>query len=145
MHEEAIGPLANFRCLADTGAEVAILACGPVAGEAMAAAKSLGDGGVVGARVFSLPAVNRIDPADLRRMVAGARLVVTTEEHTAYGGLGSQVAELLADAGDGPPLLRLGIDHANRTIVGSQTHLRSLNGLDAPTMADAIRNHPALR
>ena len=40
---------------------------------------------------------------------AGARIVVTAENHTIIGGLGSAVAETIAEAGLGRPLRRVGL------------------------------------
>lgn len=71
------------------------------------------------------------DDAWLAGRLASHRLVVTLEEHARSGGLGGIVAEIMADRGGGPPLLRLGLKSAFPDIVGSQEYLRMRLGIDA--------------
>ncbi|MFE0420123.1 transketolase family protein [Streptomyces tendae] len=56
-----------------------------------------------------LPFVKPLDRRMVLSLVAGASLVVTVEEHSIVGGLGSAVAELIAEEG-GPRLWRVGVD-----------------------------------
>jgi len=58
------------------------------------------------------------------------RIVTTVEEHTRFGGLGSVIAEIMAEHNITLPFYRLClpefIDH-----VGSQKELRKFHGIDA--------------
>ena len=67
-------------------------------------------------------------------------LVVTVEEHTAFGGLGSAVSEVLAakSAGKRASLLMLNTGTQARTVVGSQTYLRECLNLDAVGITRAV-------
>lgn len=49
------------------------------------------------------------DPAIAEAIRAAGKLVVTVENHTINGGLGTEVAERMAEIGAGVPLLRIGI------------------------------------
>ena len=50
-----------------------------------------------------------LDTATVQEAAARARIVVTAENHTIIGGLGSAVAETIAEAGLGRPLHRVGL------------------------------------
>ena len=74
----------------------------------------------------------------LLRMAEAARLgVVTMENHTTQGGLGTIVAERLAEAGIGRRLVRLGIQ--DRFAHGaSPRYLMAELGIDATALAGAV-------
>lgn len=58
------------------------------------------------------PFLKPLSGSTVRTAVAGARLVVTVEEHSVIGGLGGLVAESLAERPDGPLLHRIGLPDA---------------------------------
>ncbi|RJQ36732.1 transketolase family protein [Candidatus Parcubacteria bacterium] len=79
----------------NTKPDVAIVACGPLVHNAVLAAAELEHAGI---KVRVLNAVS-IKPMDEQAVVAAARdagAIVTVEEHQITGGMGSAVAELLA-------------------------------------------------
>ena len=70
-------------------------------------------------------------------MPAGYPCVVTLENHSVIGGLGSVVAEALAEAGPGVKLCRLGLQ--DRYAHGaSRSYLMRKYGLDAAALLSAI-------
>lgn len=137
LHRAEIDELASFHRLDEREGAVLILASGPVAGEALTAANLLFEAGI-NASAVSTPIIKPFDVDAFCALLNGTSLVVTVEEHVTFGGLGSTVAETLADAGASVPLLRLGIDHKNRTIVGSQDYLRNINGINGHAIAARI-------
>jgi transketolase len=87
--------------------------------------------------------VHTIKPLDEHLIVERARrtsLVVTMEEHTMIGGLGSAVTDALVNALGGrvPPIRRFGISDAWVHNYGSQDDLLKMFGLQPPDMAAAI-------
>ncbi len=78
------------------GADVTLIACGIMVGIALQAAEALaGDG--VSARVLDMATIK---PIDREAVLAAARetgAIVTAEEHQTHGGLGTQVARVLAE------------------------------------------------
>jgi len=85
-----------------------------------------------------------VKPLDVRAVHAAAsraRLVVTIEEHSRIGGLGSAVLETLADRRDTPmkPMLRLGIPDLWPDEYGSQESLLEKYGLTAGQIAGRVR------
>ena len=90
------------------GADVAMFASGMMLPAALAAERVLGEHGV-SVSVVNVPVIKPLDSATVLGAAAGARLVVTAENHSVIGGLGSAVAETIAEAGLGRPLRRIGL------------------------------------
>src|SRR5690606_6240115 len=93
---------------APAGGPVWLLGMGPTVGYALTAAGDRPDVGVVNARF-----VKPLDGALLRELGADARAIVTIEDHTVTGGLGSAVLEELAAARLPVSVIRLGIQDVN--------------------------------
>ena len=77
------------------GKDVTIIACGVLVAEALQAAKELKNNGI-SAKVINM---HTIKPIDVEAIVSSAKetgAIVTAEEHQINGGLGSAVAEVLA-------------------------------------------------
>jgi len=90
------------------GDELNIIACGmAVHGALEAAAKLNAEGRSVG--VIDMASIKPIDREAILRAATRAKRMMTVEEHNVLGGLGSAVAEVLADEGAGVKLLRHGI------------------------------------
>ena len=84
------------------GDDVALFASGMMLAAALAAARALAAHGV-SVSVINVPTVKPLDAATVQEAAARARIVVTAENHTIIGGLGSAVAETIAEAGLGGP------------------------------------------
>lgn len=80
------------------GDDVTIVANGIMVAMALDAAAGLADEGIE-ARVLDMHTVKPIDVAALERAAHETRAVVVAEEHLVYGGLGSIVAQVLAERG----------------------------------------------
>jgi transketolase len=80
-----------------SGDDVAILVCGFLLGEALAAQRELAARGI-GARVVSMRSLKPLD-GDAVLAAARSKLVVTVEDHFLTGGLFTAVSETLALAG----------------------------------------------
>jgi transketolase len=93
---------------ADTSSDVALLVSGMMVAPALAAARVLRAAGAV-AVVVNIPVIKPLDTATVLAVATASTAVVTAENHTIIGGLGSAVAETLAEAGLGRPLRRVGL------------------------------------
>jgi transketolase len=116
--------------------EIVFVATGVMSERCLKAADVLAARGIR-AGVVHAHTVKPLDRETILKAAAGARLLVTVEEHTLVGGLGGAVAEMLADARAGKPLLRLGVPDAFTENYGSQDDLLAKFGLDPETIADA--------
>lgn len=90
------------------GDEVALVANGMMLSSALAAEETLRTHGV-SAKVINAPVVKPFDGETILQAARSVRAVVTAENHSIIGGLGSAVAEVLAEAGLGCPLRRIGL------------------------------------
>lgn len=77
------------------------------------------------------------DPVVLEALAANHAGVITMENHLRNGGLGSAVAEVLAENGSGVPLTRLGLDDTYAH-GASQKYLLAEYGLDAAALVRAV-------
>ena len=91
------------------GDDLCIVASGMMVPAALVAAQALTDQGLSTA-VVSAPVIKPLDTATILAAIGRARLVITAENHSIVGGLGSAVAEAVAEAGVGVPLRRVGLD-----------------------------------
>jgi transketolase len=89
------------------GSDVAIIACGIMVPQALLAAEALAEKGI-SARVIDMHTIKPLDQEAVLAAVRDCGAVVTAEEHTVIGGLGSAVAEVLADR-QNVPFERVGI------------------------------------
>jgi len=90
------------------GDDVALFASGMMLAPALAAAALLASEGVF-VSVVNVPVIKPLDALTVADVARAARVVVAAENHTIVGGLGSAVAEALAEAGVGRPLRRIGL------------------------------------
>jgi transketolase len=80
-----------------------------------------------------------LDTAAILHYSHDVRVVVTIEEHTLVGGLGSAVTDALVDGGGRIPLIRrLGIPDAFAVKYGSQDQLMAMYGLQPPQIAESV-------
>lgn len=93
-------PAATFKIgraeiLVDYGQDAAIVACGPLLYQALIAAKKLREEKIK-VTVVNNHTIKPIDRATLLKVARNCGAVVTVEEHQTMGGMGSAVAEVLA-------------------------------------------------
>src|SRR5207253_1442755 len=105
----------------------------------LAAAERLAAEGIE-ARVLHFPTVKPLDVEVLTASVAQVPVVVTAEEHTLIGGLGSAVAEALAerDLLDGRRFRRFGIPDVFPDVYGDQNGMMRKYGISAENIAKQV-------
>jgi len=89
------------------GSDLTIIANGVLSHRAMMAATLLAAQGV-SARVLNMATVRPIDADAIEAAAAETGAILTCEEHTIFGGLGSAVAEVVVDSSP-VPMSRLGV------------------------------------
>jgi transketolase len=119
------------------GSDVALVAMGSVATEAVAAADALAAKGVH-ARVVVVASVAPPPVDDLRAALADVPLAVTVEAHYAVGGIGSLVAEVIAEHAVGCRLVRAAVREQPDARVGSQAYMHGRYGLSAPELVAMV-------
>jgi transketolase len=111
------------------GEDVTLVATGIMVPQAMRAAARLAARGV-DAAIVDLYRIKPLNVPLLRRVLAGSRRIVTIEENTVVGGLGSLVCEVVAEHGCAATVKRIGIRDTYRCQIGDRESMRALEGLD---------------
>lgn len=81
-----------------------------------------------------------IPETDLLTLLRSTKLVFTVETHYITGGLGSLIAEIIAENALSTRLIRCGIKKSSDGITGSEQFLLRKNNLDAQSLAHTIKN-----
>ncbi len=122
------------------GTDVSILVTGGILEEVWQASEILINEGI-SVKIVSVHTLKPFDDALVTEIVSHTKNVVTVEEHTVIGGLGSAVAEALFDRGVCPKhFLKIGLEAGFSSIVGSQKYLRRHYGMDAQSISEKILN-----
>lgn len=99
-----IGKAINLR----DGQDVAIIAAGTMVSESLRAAEILQNENI-SAAVINMHTIKPLDEETIKRVCKNFKLIVTVEEHSIIGGLGSAVAEYKATLDNTPKQLILGL------------------------------------
>ncbi|MBO9534566.1 MAG: hypothetical protein J7513_16455 [Solirubrobacteraceae bacterium] len=127
-----------------TGDDAAIISIGSISHEAVAAAAFLAERGIE-ATVAVVSSFNPDPAEELAELLANVPLALTVEAHYVNGGLGSFVAEVIAEAGLACRLLRAGATSMPSGETGTQAHMERQSGLDAGSLATSVQQALSLR
>lgn len=127
-------PIGRGRKIYD-GTQVAVLSIGTIAAEVrVAVEKARAEG--ISVAWYDMVFLKPLDESILKEVAALGCRIVTVEDGTVSGGLGSAVAEWMTANGHSPEITRLGIPDSFVT-QGTPAELRQLCGIDA----DSIHKH----
>lgn len=116
------------------GDEIALVACGSMVPRTLAASRLLREKGI-GARVIDLYSIKPIDVDVIVRAARETKGIVTVEDHSVLGGLGSAVAEVVTERAPAR-VLRVGLrDVFGRS--GTPDSLYEMFGLTPEAIANA--------
>jgi transketolase len=118
------------------GSEITIIANGTMVYESLEAAKILELEGL-SATVVNMHTIKPLDTSVIDKAVASSKLIVSVEEHSVIGGLGSTIAEYKTAHRNAPPQLIIGLpDYFG--MVGEYRYLLDKYGLTAKQIAEKI-------
>jgi len=120
------------------GPDLLFITMGNITAEVMAAARLLAEQGIRS----SVLAVSTVSPAPVRELVEALgrfSLAISVEAHYKTGGLGSLVAETIAENGLNCRLVRCGVGKSQEGLSGSQNYLYRVHGLDIQSLAETAR------
>jgi transketolase len=126
------------------GGSVAIVALGAMASNAVACADLLAERGVRA----SVIVVSSVTPApidDLIAALSGVSLTLSVEAHYVTGGVGSLVAEVIAEHGLGCRLIRAGAKTAPAGVSGSLAYMHEQLGISPQRLSDRVLEALQLR
>jgi len=119
------------------GEDVAIITAGITTEEAMRATGVLAERGISVHHLHISTHKPFTDPRIMEAIESARHGVITLENHTIIGGLGSAVAEVMADNGVGKKLVRLGL-RDKYAHGASRTYLMKKYNLDAAALVGAV-------
>jgi transketolase len=119
------------------GTDITIIASGTMVYESLEAAKIL-ESQSVSATVVNMHTLKPLDTSVIDKAITSSRLIVTVEEHSILGGLGSAVAEYKTQFRDAPQQLTIGLpDQYGKA--GDYKYLLEKYGLVGEKIAEKIR------
>ncbi len=122
------------------GEDATLISTGCMLKSAVEAAGLLSGEGI-SARVLSMPTVKPLDRDAVLAAAGDTGVIVTVEEHSIVGGLGSAVAEVLSEApGIDCRFHRLGVKDTFSHDVGNQEYLLRAHGLSTDDIVRAVIN-----
>jgi transketolase len=121
------------------GADLTLISTGGMLWTAFNVANALQKQGLE-ARLLSMHTLKPLDAEAVLQAAGDTGAIFTLEEHSIIGGLGSAVAEVLAEAGVAIPFKRFALPSAFSSTVGSQEYLRQHYGLSEGAILDAIHS-----
>lgn len=124
------------------GEDVTIIATGLMVNEALMAQEELAREGV-SARVLNMATIKPIDRDSIIAAAKETGAIVTAEEHSVIGGLGSAVAEVVSETVP-VPVVRVGVEDTFGCS-GPAVELLHVFGLDAANIVEKVHQAIALK
>lgn len=124
------------------GNDVTIIATGLMVNEALIAAENLKQEGIA-ARVINMATIKPIDREAIIRAAKETGVIVTAEEHSIIGGLGSAVAEVVCETVP-VPVIRVGVNDTYGKS-GPAVELLKVFGLCAENIVEKAKQAIALK
>jgi transketolase len=118
------------------GKDIVIFANGVMVSKALEAAQELEKNGV-SAKVINVPTLKPLDEGAIKEAVKGYKAVVTAEEHSVIGGLGSAIAEVLRGETN-LPIEFVGIKDVFGTSAHNYDELLEYYGLTSKAIEEAV-------
>ena len=127
----------NTARILSSGDDLTLITSGVMTEEALRATALLKEKGVAITHLHISTLKPFTDPALRRALKKAKRGVITMENHTIVGGLGSAVAEVMAENAVGVPLRRIGLKDTYAH-GASQKYLMSEYGIDAKSLINTV-------
>ncbi len=124
----------NVLCKGD---DVLVISAGQIVNDALDCAEALAKEGI-SVEVIDMFTIKPLDVDLILSEVKGKKAVVTFENHSITGGLGSAVAEVLAEHGCAIPCKRMGVNEQFGQ-VGTQDYIQAAFGLTSADLCRCIK------
>lgn len=121
------------------GNEVCLFATGIILNEALIAAKFLKKENI-SVKVVNVHTIKPINSEEIIKEIDNMKLLLSLEEHNIIGGLGSAIAEVLADNGINSKLIRLGVNDGYDK-GGDYEYLKKKNKLTSEHIINTIKQN----
>ncbi len=125
------------------GTDVTICATGLMVNEAIEAQKILAEEGI-SAEIINVHTIKPLDSETILNSASKTGAIVTAEEHSIIGGLGSAVAEAVCENGKAVPVVKLGVNDVFGKS-GPAVELLHIYGLDAQNIVEKAKKAISLK
>lgn len=119
------------------GQEVTLFASSTMLVRGLEVAKTL-ESKRISTRLISMPTIKPLDEGLIRKCAKETKAIFTIEEHSVIGGLGTAVAEVLAESGSKVIFKRFGVPDRFTKVIGKQEFMLKANGLAADQIVQRI-------
>jgi len=121
----------------EEGSDIVIFAIGDMVLESLKVKEVLEKEGI-SVMIVDLFSIKPLDEALIKKVVIGKKLIVSAENHSKIGGLGSAIADVLSEGGCSVPLVKIAVND-RFSEVGTADYLSKLLELDAESMIRKIK------
>ncbi|MGD9153187.1 MAG: transketolase C-terminal domain-containing protein [Gammaproteobacteria bacterium] len=122
------------------GDAITIMAIGGILNTALQVANQLREEANINCRVVSMHTLNPLDTEEIFDAAENTGGIVTVEEHTVSGGLGSSVAEVCLENGIVPKVFyRFGLREGFSQVVGDQEYLKNYYNISAKAIIPKLK------
>ena len=120
------------------GDDIAIIATGTMVFKSLQAAKELKNKNI-NCSVTNIHTINPIDKKLIEELAKKSKLIVTVEEHSVQGGLGTAISEINSRIKNSPPQVMIGIP-SEYSDAGDYEFLLDKFGLTVEKITNKIKN-----
>ena len=120
------------------GTDITVIACGVSVLHAVQAAKILKEDDGLSVRVLNLHTIKPIDKEAILKAVVETRRIVTFEDHNVIGGMGTAVADVIAESGKGCAFQKVGIPD-EFTVIGYPEDVHNYYKIDTDGIIEKVR------
>jgi transketolase len=121
-----------------SGKDLTIFAMGSTVFEAFYAAEELAAGGI-SAEVVNISSIRPLDRKQIVESASRAKKIITVEEHSVHGGIGSIVSEIVAEEGLAVKVTRLGITEGLFAKAGPRKDIRAYYKIDQKGIVETVK------
>jgi transketolase len=138
VHAGPVDTLRRLLRVRGTSREVAVFATGHILSVARDACDRTASSTGIDVSLYSVPSIKPLDAEGIAEVARGARLIATVEEHSAIGGLGTALVEVLFAQRWSGHFERFALPDAYCDTHGTLPWLRARYGLDAASIAKRL-------
>jgi transketolase len=120
------------------GEDVLFISCGSILKEAILATDILSSDCKCG--LINIHSLKPLDIDSILSIICAYKFVVTVEEHSVIGGLGSAIAEIIAQSSFNVQQLMIGVPDTITTQIGKRDYLLKQHGMDASSIAKRVKS-----
>ena len=120
------------------GSDITLIGAGSILKDVLDVSRQLKNNGI-NARVIDMHTIKPIDKEAIIRAIDETRKIVTVEDHNVIGGLGSAVAEVIAEYGKEVKFKRIGLKKFS-VGYGTYDEVKSQNGISGCRITNVVKS-----